>query len=176
MGGFFRMAKSDTKNPQHKRMGNQEKSALMYLIGAIVILVVVFLGMKVYSTYPEASYSDIKDLSGEYVEELSTLEKQLVDKYRECLDSKDMESWTAFSQEWISKIGMSKPDQFGLRLSNKSMELVNAANFMSRDLFQLWTEYNVAIEQGAPANPDTEKALLESIQNGHTFIKAALSK
>jgi hypothetical protein len=150
--------------------GSGQKSTVWYLIGAVVVLVLLFAGLKLYNTYPEASLNDIKGLAATYNTELKGFEAQLVEAYQLGIENKDLDSWKAFSQEWISKIGISKPNEFGRRLSNKSMEIVNAANFVSRDLFQLWTEYNVALEAGTPIDAAKEKELLDSIHTGQNFI------
>lgn len=169
------MAKTDVSKQNSHKMKYGQSNTFIYLVSAVVVLLLLVAGLKLYNTYPEASLKDIKDLSSTYSTELNTLEVQLVEKYRACLESKDIEGWKTFSQEWISKIGMSKPNEFGLRLSNKSMELVNASNFMSRDLFQLWTEYNVAIEAGTPVDVAKEKTLLDSIHVGQNFIEKSTS-
>lgn len=169
------MAKANVAKQKISK-GAGQKGTVWYLIGAVVVLLVLVAGLKLYNTYPEASLKDIKNLSATFNTDLKSLEAQLVQNYQTSMESKDLDAWKSFSEGWISKIGMTKPSEFGLRLSNKSMELVNAANFMSRDMFQLWTEYNAAIEAGTPIDPAKEKELLDSIHTGQNFIDKNILK
>ncbi len=158
------VARQDSKSVNTSKFKSLGTGA--YLIVAVLVLAILMMGITVYKKLPQVTDRTIQEVGLVYYKNIEGLDTELTAKYEECLKSKNSEEWKRFSELWIPRIGEGKPEQFLKRLTKKSSRIVNDVDFLSRELFQIWTVYNASMENLEPAK-DIEVQQLQKSINGY---------